>query len=80
MPPIIPLFYGLPVSDAQLIKEEFLGLPSLVAILFSFINLLIIRFTKDKFLERIFSGLIVATTIFACITVIKIIFLVGSFS
>ena len=78
LPPIVPLFYGLPVSSNILIANIGLLIPPLTASFLSLINLTIVKITKDSFLEKILAGLTITITILSAITVIKIIFLVGS--
>ncbi len=79
LPPIVPLFYGLPVSDEQLTSNLGLTIPPLVSIVLILINFAISKFTKDDFLKKIFSGLIISITAFSVVAVIKTILLVGSF-
>lgn len=79
LPPVVPLFYGLPVSIDELTPELGLAIPSVVSIILIIINYLIVKLTKDKFLERIAIGLIISITALSLITIIKTIFLVGSF-
>ncbi|CAN5284618.1 hypothetical protein BH10PAT1_BH10PAT1_3700 [soil metagenome] len=79
LPPVIPLFYGLPVSVAELSGSYTLALPPIIASCLALINLIIVKFTKDIFLDKILSGLTISLTALSLITVLKIIFLVGSF-
>ena len=79
LPPLIPLFYGLPVSQSQLSPLWGLAIPESVAIGLIVINEIISKLTKDTFLEKILLSLSVAVTVLSTITVLKIIFLIGSF-
>lgn len=79
IPPQVPLFYGLPVSEDQLVKAPFLILPSLIALLLVFLNSLLTFFLKDDFLKKVLIMAAFGTSLFAVITTFKIIFLVGNF-
>jgi hypothetical protein len=80
LPPIIPLFYGLPVSEEQLTSSLGLIIPGIVSLVLIAINYFLAQSTKDEFIEKILTGLIISTTALALITVIKTIILIGSFS
>lgn len=77
LPPVVPLFYGLPVSVDQLVPSTNLIIPSVVSIIISITNFLIAKKLKDHFLEKIFVGIAILTTILAIITTINIFGLVG---
>ncbi len=79
LPPIVPLFYGLPVSESELAPNIALVVPPVIAGGFAGLNLVLNSLFKDKFLEQIFGGLMIATTALSTITLIKIILLVGTF-
>ncbi len=79
LPPVVPLLYGLPVSSAQLAPSLALVIPPLVAAFLGVLNLMTVKATKDKFLEKLLAGLSIAITALAAITVIKIFLLVGHF-
>ena len=79
LPPILPIFYGLPVSEEQLTTNYGLVIPAVTSVILIIINFYIVKFTKDKFLVKIFAGLIIITTSLSLITIIKTIFLVGVF-
>ncbi|SRR5581483_6530872 len=78
LPPVVPLFYGLPVSKSQLAPSLGLTIPSVVTIFFLCVNYLIVKFSKDKFLEKILGGVSIATCLLSLITTINIFTLVGS--
>lgn len=80
LPPVVPLFYGLPVSVDELTTNIGLIIPSLISICLIIINIIVAKGTKDTFLEKIFTGLIIAVTALSLITIIKIITLVGVFN
>jgi hypothetical protein len=79
IPPVVPLFYGLPLSEDQLVKAPFLILPGGVALLIVFLNSLLTFFIKDDFLKKVLVIASLGTSFFAVITTLKIIFLVGNF-
>lgn len=77
LPPQIPIYYGLPQGEAQLSPSLGILIPSVLSLIFVSLNLFLISIIKDEFIKKILviSGL--TTSVFASITVIKIIFLVG---
>jgi len=78
LPPQIPLFYGLPDGDEQLAENWLITLPNFIALLTVFINSLLATKIKDEYIKKVIviTGFVV--TIFAIITVFKILFLVGN--
>jgi len=78
LPPVVPLFYGQPQGSQQLAKSIFLVIPPLIALGIVTVNTGILFFMKNDFLQKVLLGLAAGTTILATITVVKIIFLVGS--
>lgn len=80
LPPVIPLFYGLPVSEEQLTSSLGLIIPGIVSLVLITINYFLAQSAKDEFIEKILTGLIISTTALSLIAVIKTIMLVGSFS
>ncbi len=77
LPPVVPLFYGLPYGDEQLANTWALIIPPLVALSFIGINIFIGKTSKDEFIKQILVGLTIATTALSTITVVRIILLVG---
>jgi len=78
-PPVVPLFYGKPQGEEQLVQSILLILPPLISILIITLNTILLSFLKNKFLQKILFGLIITITVLSTITVIEIILLVGSF-
>ncbi len=76
LPPIVPLFYGLPEGQGQLTVSTTLIVPPAISSVFTIINLLISRLTKDNFIEKVSAGLTITALALSTITVIKIILLV----
>ena len=78
LPPEIPLLYGLPEGNDQLVKSWAITVPNLVAFILMFINTIFAINTKDEYLKKIIILAGFTATFFATITVIKIVFLVGN--
>lgn len=77
LPPQIPLFYGLPESESQLSPALGLALPGVFSLLILVGNLALVKIVKDDFLKKILAGASLVASIFASITTVKIVFLVG---
>jgi len=77
LPPMLPLFYGLPLSEAQLAPSYALSLPPLISLIIVGVNTLIGKILKDNFLQKVLLALTIASTALSTITVLKIFFLVG---
>lgn len=79
LPPIVPLFYGRPTGEGQLISTLGLMIAPATALLITAINLLLNLWTKDDFLKKILAVAALIISIVTTITVIKVILLVGFF-
>ena len=79
LPPQVPLFYGMAEGEGQLSQRIFLPIPAIAAIGVTIVNIIISLGVKDPFIKKtlIVAGL--TATFLATITVVKIVFLVGSF-
>lgn len=79
LPPEVPLFYGKPTGEEQLVPTLGLLIAPGVSLLIVILNTIFVGLTKDVFLKKalIISSLFVS--VLTTITVIKIIFLVGFF-
>ena len=80
LPPIVPLFYGLPVSDNQLVQSSHLIIPPIAASILALLNFELANLTKDLFLGKILNALTLAVTLLSAISIIEIILLVGVFA
>lgn len=78
LPPVVPLFYGLPKGADQLAPSIVLTVPPVVAITTILISVLLISITKDDFTKKILIATSAITTLLSLITVIKITLLVSS--
>jgi hypothetical protein len=79
LPPVVPLYYGLPEGESQIVPVVNLTFPSIIALVIIAINTLITSLLKDDFLKKTLIIASLAATFFSVITIIKIAFLVGSF-
>lgn len=80
IPPQIPLFYGLAEGEGQLNSTLGLIIPGLISSTITIFNTtlcLVIR--KEEFLQKALVVAAFTTSLLSIITVIQIIFLVGSF-
>ncbi len=77
LPPVVPLFFGLPLGEQQLANSWALIIPPIVALAFLGVNIFITQTTKDDFIKQVLLGLTLTTTALSTITVVKIILLVG---
>jgi len=78
-PPQVPLLYGLPEGEGQLVSSLSLTIPSIVSLLVIVVNILISYLLKDEFFKKILIVTAVGLTIFSATTTIKIAFLMISF-
>ena len=79
LPPQVPLFYGEPVGERQLVGSVSLLLAPLFALTVIFINTFIASKIDDIFAKKVLivSSLFVSILVF--ITLTKIFFLIGTF-
>ncbi len=79
LPPVVPLMYGLPVGEEQLVPRILLTVPSVVSIILIIINMVIAKLLGGTFVQKVLVGLTMAITLLAAVTTVKIFFLVASF-
>ena len=79
LPPLIPLLYGLPKGENQLVPKILLVVPFCTAALITLINIVLIKISQDNFSQKALLYLSVSVNILALFTVFKIVNLVGSF-
>lgn len=79
IPPVVPLFYGLPQGEEQLASQMSLVYTPLIALFFILFNTIVAQFLVDKFLRSVLKAVYYVITLFSTVTVVKIILLVGSF-
>jgi len=79
LPPVVPLYYGLPKGSEQLAPKLALTFPALLALMITAINIFFASVMDNQFLQKILLGVAGLITLLAGFTTIKIVFLVGSF-
>jgi hypothetical protein len=79
LPPITPLFYGLPSGAEQLKPAIWLVLAPGVGFIITAINILVSMLTKDLFLKKTLMISSAFVSLLLAIAVTKIILLVGFF-
>ena len=79
LPPEVPLFYGRPEGVEQLAGKQFLVVPSLVALGVLSANTFFSFFVRDFFVQKVLVFTAFVSLMFAIITTVKIVLLVGSF-
>ncbi len=79
LPPRIPLFYGLPEGEEQLVSSLSLIIPSLASLIIMIMNIILSYFLKNEFLKKFLIITAIGAGLFSTITTIKIVSLVGSF-
>ncbi len=79
LPPVVPLFYGLPSGADQLVPTLMLFIVPGFGLFITAVNILLAQILKDPFFKK---TLVVSTTFISflgAITIVKIISLVGFF-
>lgn len=79
LPPVIPLYYGLAKSEAQLAKQTYLVIPSLTSFTVLLANIFFSIFSDNDYLKKTLIIGAFVVTFLSAITTLKIVFLVGSF-
>ncbi|HJY98278.1 MAG TPA: hypothetical protein VJ227_01035 [Patescibacteria group bacterium] len=79
LPPVAPLLYGHPEGEAQLVPKLGLLLAPATAFLITLINVFLALLVKSDFLQKILVVSALLISLLTTITVLRIIFLVGSF-
>ncbi len=80
LPPLVPLFYGRPVGQAQLVGTLGLLIAPLVALIITLTNLFFARLVEDNFLKKVLVLSSSFISLLSLITILKIVFLVGFFN
>jgi len=79
LPPVVPLLYGRPTGETQLVPTIWLLAAPGLSLLFIIINSLITNFTSDVFANKLLITTTFLLSLLTVITLFKIIFLVGFF-
>jgi len=77
LPPVVPLFYGLPVGEAQLTTSLGLLIAPIATLLLISVNFVISYYTKDEYHKKILAFSALVLSILMAITITKIVLLVG---
>lgn len=78
LPPQIPLLYGLPQTNDQLVSSLMIILPSIISIFITIINAIFSIKSHDNYLKKILAFTTISIAVLSSITIFKIIFLVSS--
>lgn len=79
LPPEIPLFYGMPKNDSQLVPSFMIILPSLITLILTIFNLILAIKLNGQYIKKALAFTSISLTLLNIIATLKIIFLVGSF-
>jgi len=79
LPPVLPLFFGLPTGETQLVGRLGLLIAPAAAFLLTILNLNVSLLTHDQFLKKILAVSALVVSVLIVITILKIILLVGFF-
>lgn len=79
LPPIVPIFFGLPQTEEQLAPSIFIGLPQIISIIFILVNTLISTNIDGQYVKKTLAFSSFSLTILSTIATLKVIFLVGTF-
>ena len=79
LPPVVPLLYGHPEGQAQLVPKLALLVAPAAAMTITIINATLTVLMKNEFLQKILVISAFLISVLSAITVLKIIFLVSSF-
>lgn len=79
LPPVVPLFYGLPVGANQLTSTLGLIIAPAVSVFIIAINYLISLVLENVFLQKVLAITSLSISVLTTLTIIKIMFLVGFF-
>jgi hypothetical protein len=79
LPPVVPLFYGLPIGADQLVPTLGILTAPAAGIVISVVNIIISHLTNDLFLKKALVISSIFVTILITITITKIVLLVGFF-
>lgn len=78
LPPEIPLFYGFPQSQQQIIGSKILFLPAFIAATFTTLNAYLSIYVENAYLKKVLAFISLLISLLAAITIFKIVFLVGN--
>lgn len=76
LPPQVPLYYGLPRGEEQLVSPISLVLPIILSLLFIILNNIIAYFTEILFLKKVLIFGSYFVSLLSIVTIVNIIFLI----
>lgn len=79
LPPQIPLYYGLPEGEAQLVSPLWLLLPAVICFILTAINSFLSIYLKNNFIKKLPIFTSITLSAFSTITIFEIAFLIGQF-
>ena len=79
LPPEIPLYYGLAEGQEQLASSISLIIPPIISLVIILVNTILTFAVQNNLLKSSLTVAAATTSVFSTATVLKIIFLVGSF-
>jgi hypothetical protein len=79
LPPEVPVFYGKPVGEDQLVPNIFLLVIPAVSILISMVNIIVSKRSDDDLIKKILAISSLIAAFMAIVTTVKVILLVGFF-
>lgn len=79
LPPVIPIYFGMPTGSQQLGPSYALSLPPLASLIVTLIDSIIITLSDDKFLQKTLLAISFVTTFLSTFAFVRIFMLVGSF-
>jgi len=78
LPPVVPLFYGMPTGAQQLAPVNYLLLLPGLTIGIMAIAAVMAQYVHDKFIDTIMIGVMVIANILSLFSLLKILAIVGS--
>lgn len=78
IPPEVPLLYGRPEGEEQLVSMAWLTIPQFISLGVIITNCLLAYIINEDFLKKVLVLFSLLVSAFSVITTLKIIFLVGS--
>jgi len=78
LPPVIPLFYGMPKGTAQLAPRIGIILPPAISAAITVTNIALLSTTRNDFLQKLLIVISFIVTLLSTVTVVRIFMLVSS--
>ena len=78
LPPLVPLFFGRPLGEEQLVPKIYLVVPLAFSILIVLINTLLLKLIREDLLQKILLATTFLVTALSFVTIFQVIRLVGN--